>query len=56
LEAQGGRIPAVALIACARPEDQDRALNAGFQIHLSKPIDDGDLVGAVATLVGRATI
>jgi CheY-like chemotaxis protein len=54
-EAQGGRIPAVALTAYARPEDQDRALNAGFQIHLSKPIDDGDLVGAVATLVGRAT-
>ena len=52
-EQEGGRIPAIALTAYARREDRDRALDAGFQIHLSKPIDHLELVGAVASLVGR---
>jgi signal transduction histidine kinase/CheY-like chemotaxis protein len=43
-------IPAVALTAFARPDDRDHALQAGFQLHLAKPIDARSLVGAVATL------
>jgi CheY-like chemotaxis protein len=54
-EGENGRIPAIALTAYARREDHDRALDAGYQIHLSKPIDALDLVRAVATVVGRAT-
>jgi signal transduction histidine kinase/ActR/RegA family two-component response regulator len=43
-------IPAAALTAFAREEDRQEALDAGFQLHLSKPIDAGSLVAAVATL------
>jgi CheY-like chemotaxis protein len=43
-------IPAVALTAFARPDDRHHALQAGFQLHLAKPIDAQSLVGAVATL------
>ncbi|PYR58796.1 MAG: hypothetical protein DMF85_09690 [Acidobacteria bacterium] len=43
-------IPAVALTAFARHEDREQALQAGFQVHLSKPIDAPALVSAVASL------
>lgn len=46
-------IPAAALTAYAREEDGMRALQAGFQIHLSKPVDTTELVVAVAKLAGR---
>jgi CheY-like chemotaxis protein/anti-sigma regulatory factor (Ser/Thr protein kinase) len=46
-------LPAAALTAYARSEDRSRALKAGFQIHLPKPIDPGDLMAAVAALAGR---
>jgi CheY-like chemotaxis protein len=46
----GGRTPAVALTAMARPRDRVRALAAGFQTHLPKPIDPSELVLAVANL------
>jgi signal transduction histidine kinase/ActR/RegA family two-component response regulator len=52
-EAQGGRIPAAALTAFARPEDRKRALLAGFQSHITKPVDPGELAIVVATLAGR---
>jgi signal transduction histidine kinase/ActR/RegA family two-component response regulator len=45
-------IPAAALTAFARAEDRGRALAAGFQMHLPKPIDGHALVAAVATLAG----
>jgi CheY-like chemotaxis protein len=38
----------------ARPEDRLLALEAGFQWHLTKPIDPGDLVGVIASLVAQA--
>jgi CheY-like chemotaxis protein len=44
------RIPAAALTAFARDEDRRDALAAGFQMHLTKPIDAGSLVSAVAAL------
>jgi signal transduction histidine kinase/CheY-like chemotaxis protein len=46
-------MPAAALTAYARSEDRTRALRSGFQIHLIKPIDPGELMAAVATLVKR---
>ena len=46
-------IPAAALTAFARNEDRQKALGAGFQAHLTKPVDAQSLVAAVATLGGR---
>jgi CheY-like chemotaxis protein len=50
---RGGQIPAVALTAYARVEDRLRALEAGFQIHLSKPVEPVELATVVASLTGR---
>ena len=47
-------IPAVALTAFARDEDRQRALQAGFQLHLPKPVDTQALIVVVAKL-GKAT-
>lgn len=52
--AAGGTIPAVALTAYVRSEDRVRALKAGFQLHVSKPVDPAELVAVVAGLAGRA--
>jgi CheY-like chemotaxis protein len=49
----GGQTPAVALTAFARPEDRTRALLAGYQFHLAKPADAGELIAAIAALAGR---
>ncbi len=46
----GGLLPAVALTSYARAEDQARVLAAGFQVHLSKPVDPIDLIAAIATM------
>jgi signal transduction histidine kinase/CheY-like chemotaxis protein len=48
-------VPAAALTAFAREEDRELALNAGFQMHLAKPIDASALVTAVATLKGMTS-
>jgi hypothetical protein len=48
-----GRIPALALTAFARAEDRKRSLVAGYQAHLAKPFDVGELILLVADLVGR---
>jgi CheY-like chemotaxis protein len=45
----GGRIPAIALTAYARTEDRDRALAAGFQRHVAKPVEPHALVKIVAS-------
>jgi CheY-like chemotaxis protein len=49
----GGTVPAIALTAYARPEDRARSLIAGFQLHLSKPVDFDELIAAVSTLGGK---
>jgi signal transduction histidine kinase/ActR/RegA family two-component response regulator len=49
-------IPAAALTAFARDEDRQQALQAGFQLHLSKPIDPQLLVRAVASLSGKSEV
>jgi CheY-like chemotaxis protein len=46
-----GRIPAVALTALARDEDRERALAAGFQNYLAKPVDPAELASVVRGLV-----
>jgi len=51
-EEEGGATPSVALTALARPEDRRRALLAGFQMHLPKPVDSAELVAVVGTLAG----
>jgi hypothetical protein len=48
--ADDGRVPPAALTAYARSEDRRKALRAGFQIHLAKPIDPIELVTTVAAL------
>jgi signal transduction histidine kinase len=53
---QGGRIPAVALTAYAGNEDRARALSAGFQRHVAKPVDPAKLTEVVADLAGRAQL
>ncbi|CAA9583381.1 Two-component system sensor histidine kinase/response regulator hybrid [uncultured Synechococcales cyanobacterium] len=50
---QGGRIPAVALTAYARMEDRTRALAAGFQMHVPKPVKPIELTTVVASLARR---
>jgi PAS domain S-box-containing protein len=47
-------IPATALTAFARSEDRTRALRSGFEMHLAKPVDPGELVASVSTLVRRS--
>ncbi|ARV57572.1 hypothetical protein BZZ01_02040 [Nostocales cyanobacterium HT-58-2] len=48
LSSKGGQIRAIALTAYARVEDQQRALAAGFQHYISKPLDVEKLVQAVS--------
>lgn len=50
---QGGSVPAAALTAYARTEDRLRALRAGFQLHLSKPVQPAELITVVASLATR---
>ena len=47
---RGGRVPAAALTAFARGEDRRRALLAGFQMHVPKPVEVNELATVVATL------
>ena len=49
------RLPAIALSGYASPEDRMRALLAGFQLHLGKPIDSGELVASIGSLIGGNT-
>jgi signal transduction histidine kinase/ActR/RegA family two-component response regulator len=45
--------PAVALTAYARSQDRTKALRAGFQLHLSKPVEPVELVTVTASLAGK---
>jgi PAS domain S-box-containing protein len=48
--ASGGRVPAVALTAFARSEDRQRALLAGYQIHVAKPVEPSELLTVCASI------
>ncbi len=50
----GGEVPAIALTAFARPEDRIRALEAGFLEHLAKPVEQGELLAAIAGVVAAS--
>ena len=51
--AHGGNVPAVALTAFTRSEDRARAILAGYQAHIGKPIQPNELVATVAGLAER---
>ena len=50
---RGGDTPAAALTAHDRPEDRQRALEIGFQLHVAKPVNPAELAAAVECLVRR---
>ncbi|HEX5705840.1 MAG TPA: ATP-binding protein, partial [Pyrinomonadaceae bacterium] len=50
----GGRVPAVAITAYAREEDRMRALLAGYQVHVAKPVNPAEFVAVVGGLAGVA--
>jgi len=50
IDSELGRIPAVAVTGYATADDVQRALTAGFQLHISKPMDPAAFVAAVADL------
>lgn len=51
--AQGGCTPAIALTAFARSEDRRQAMLAGFDVHVAKPVEPGELVAVVCRLSQR---
>jgi signal transduction histidine kinase/CheY-like chemotaxis protein len=46
-------LPAVALTSYVGKSDRRKALLAGYQVHVSKPVDPADLVAVIASLAGR---
>ena len=50
---QGGRTPAAALTAFARSEDRRQAMLAGFDVHVAKPVEPGELAAVVNRLARR---
>jgi PAS domain S-box-containing protein len=53
-EEMGGDVPAIALTAFAGVQDKERALQTGFQQHLSKPVEPVQLAKVVARILGRS--
>jgi CheY-like chemotaxis protein len=51
---RGGLTPAVALTAYAGDDDRARALRAGYQRHLAKPVEPAALLEVIADLAGKA--
>ncbi len=47
---RGGNVPAIALTAFARSEDRRRAILAGYQMHVVKPVEPAELITVVASL------
>jgi CheY-like chemotaxis protein len=52
-EERGGKLPAIALTAFARSEDRQRAMLAGFDMHISKPVQPAELIAVVARMTRR---
>jgi DNA-binding response OmpR family regulator len=50
---QGEHIPAIALTAYARTQDRIRALDAGYNSHVAKPVDIKEIVTVVKCLLGK---
>jgi PAS domain S-box-containing protein len=56
MQKSGERIPAIALTAFARSEDRTRALQAGFLVHVAKPVEPAELAATVASVAGRTPV
>jgi PAS domain S-box-containing protein len=54
--ARGGDIPAIALTAYARSEDRIKAVTAGFQMHVAKPVETIELITMIAGVRGLSII
>ncbi len=56
--AEGIELPAIALTAMARAEDSDRAVNAGFNMHVPKPVEIDELTNTIQQLLqsGQRTV
>jgi signal transduction histidine kinase len=52
-EGDGAGVAAIALTAYARQDDREKALDAGFDEHVAKPVDTARLVGMIARLAGE---
>ncbi|MBI4347170.1 MAG: PAS domain S-box protein [Elusimicrobia bacterium] len=50
---KGGKVAAAALTACAKADDRTRALLAGYQIYIPKPVEPTELAAVVGNLAGR---
>jgi signal transduction histidine kinase/ActR/RegA family two-component response regulator len=50
---EGGATPAVALTAYGRTQDRKRSLAAGYNMHVPKPVDPGELTTIIASIAGR---
>lgn len=50
---KGGRVAAIALTGYASRKDRERALAAGYNQHMAKPIEQADMIAAIAALIGR---
>jgi len=50
---KGGATPAIALTGYASKKDRERALSSGYHQHMAKPIEQADMIAAIAALVGR---
>ncbi|MEO5970958.1 MAG: response regulator [Bdellovibrionia bacterium] len=53
LKSKHSKVPAIALTAYAGVEDWRRALDAGFNRHIAKPVDEYELMRSIAELAGR---
>jgi CheY-like chemotaxis protein len=52
---QCGNVPAIALTAYARAEDRVKAIMAGYQAHLSKPVEPAELIAMIASMAKAAS-
>lgn len=52
----GGRTPAIAVTGYASPVDRLRALQAGYQNHVAKPVEPHELAIVIASLTGRSSV
>lgn len=50
---KGGTTPAIALTGYASRKDRERALAAGYHKHMAKPIEQAEIIAAIASLIGR---
>ena len=52
---RGGKTPAIALTGYVTPEDRARLLEAGFQLHVRKPVEPSEIAAAIASLTVRGS-